>query len=174
MQHGGRAVVFEDIEDYRSRIDDPALNVDKDCVLVLKGIGPKGFPGMPEAGKFGLPKKLLQQGVRDMICISDGRMSGTAYGTVILHVAPEAAVGGPLALVQEGDRIELDVEKRSLNMAVSAEELAKRRRAWTPPAPRETRGYAGLYIQHVLQADKGVDLDILVGGSGPDVYREPR
>ncbi len=174
MQHCGRAVVFESIEDYRARIDDPNLDVDKDCVLVLKGIGPKGFPGMPEAGKFGLPKKLLQQGVRDMVCISDGRMSGTAYGTVILHVAPEAAVGGPLALVQDGDLIELDLEKRSLNMAVPDEELQSRRQAWTPPAPVVTRGYAGLYVKHVLQADKGADLDILVGGSGPDVYREPR
>ena len=174
MQHRGRAVVFESIEDYRERIDDPNLDVDKDSVLVLKGIGPKGFPGMPEAGKFGLPKKLLQQGVRDMVCISDGRMSGTAYGTVILHVAPESAVGGPLALVQDGDLIELDVEKRSLNMAVPDEELQRRRQAWTPPAPIVTRGYAGLYVRHVLQADKGVDLDILVGGSGPDVYREPR
>ena len=154
----------------------------KTSVLVLKGIGPKGFPGMPEAGKFGLPKKLLQQGVRDMVCISDGRMSGTAYGTVILHVAPEAAVGGPLALVQDGDLIELDLEKRSLNMAVSDEELQKRRQTWTPPSPVVTRGYAGLYVKHVLQADKGADLDILVGGfragclSGAEVvsYRCPK
>jgi len=174
LQHRGRAVVFESIEDYKARVDDPNLDVDKDCVLVLKGIGPRGFPGMPEAGKFGLPKKLLEQGVRDMVCISDGRMSGTAYGTVVLHVAPESAVGGPLALVQEGDIIALDVAARALHMEVSDEELARRRQAWMPPEPVVTRGYAGIYVRHVLQADRGVDLDILVGGSGPDVYREPR
>ena len=174
LQHRGRAVVFESIEDYKARVDDPDLDVDKDCVLVLKGIGPRGFPGMPEAGKFGLPKKLLEQGVRDMVCISDGRMSGTAYGTVVLHVAPESAVGGPLALVREGDMIALDVAARALNMEVSDEELERRRQAWMPPEPVVTRGYAGIYVRHVLQADRGVDLDILVGGSGPDVYREPR
>jgi L-arabonate dehydrase len=174
LQHRGRAVVFESIEDYKARVDDPNLDVDKDCVLVLKGIGPRGFPGMPEAGKFGLPKKMLEQGVRDMVCISDGRMSGTAYGTVVLHVAPESAVGGPLALVREGDMIALDVAARALNMEVSDEELERRRQAWMPPEPVVTRGYAGIYVRHVLQADRGVDLDILVGGSGPDVYREPR
>ena len=174
LQHRGRAVVFESIEDYKARVDDPDLDVDKDCVLVLKGIGPRGFPGMPEAGKFGVPKKLLEQGVRDMVCISDGRMSGTAYGTVVLHVAPESAVGGPLALVREGDMIALDVAARALNMEVSDEELARRRQVWMPPEPVVTRGYAGIYVRHVLQADRGVDLDILVGGSGPDVYREPR
>ena len=109
-----------------------------------------------------------------MVCISDGRMSGTAYGTIVLHVSPESAVGGPLALVQEGDMIALDVEERTLNMEVSAEALARRRQAWTPSEPAATRGYAGIYVRHVLQADRGVDLDILVGGSGPDVYREPR
>ena len=174
LQHRGRAVVFESIEDYKARVDDPDLDVDKDCVLVLKGIGPRGFPGMPEAGKFGLPKKMLEQGVRDMVCISDGRMSGTAYGTVVLHVAPESAVGGPLALVQEGDIIALDVAARALHMEVSDEELERRRQVWMPPEPVVTRGYAGIYVRHVLQADRGVDLDILVGGSGPDVYREPR
>ena len=174
LQHRGRAVVFESIEDYKARVDDPDLDVDKDCVLVLKGIGPRGFPGMPEAGKFGLPKKMLEQGVRDMVCISDGRMSGTAYGTVVLHVAPESAVGGPLALVREGDMIALDVAARALNMEVSDEELERRRQAWMPPEQVVTRGYAGIYVRHVLQADRGVDLDILVGGSGPDVYREPR
>ena len=174
LQHRGRAVVFESIEDYKARVDDPDLDVDKECVLVLKGIGPRGFPGMPEAGKFGLPKKMLEQGVRDMVCISDGRMSGTAYGTVVLHVAPESAVGGPLALVREGDMIALDVAARALNMEVSDEELERRRQAWMPPEPVVTRGYAGIYVRHVLQADRGVDLDILVGGSGPDVYREPR
>lgn len=168
MQHRGRAVVFETIEDYMDRIDDPDLDVDASCVLVLKGIGPRGFPGMPEAGKFGLPKKLLAQGVRDMVCISDGRMSGTAYGTIILHVAPEAAIGGPLALVQDGDMVELDVEARTLNMDVDVDELARRRDAWKAPEPRATRGYAGIYVDHVMQADRGADLDILVGGASPD------
>jgi dihydroxy-acid dehydratase len=174
MKHRGRAVVFEDNEEYKARIDDPELDVDESCILVLKGIGPKGFPGMPEGGNMGLPKKLLQQGVRDMVRISDGRMSGTAYGTVVLHVAPEAAVGGPLALVQNGDMIELDVEKRSLTLDVPAEELERRRQAWTAPAPQATRGYAGIYVQHVQQADKGVDLDILVGSSGSEVTRKFR
>lgn len=174
MHHKGRAVVFEDVEDYKARIDDPDLDVDKDCVLVLKGIGPKGFPGMPEAGKMGLPKKMLDQGVRDMVCISDGRMSGTAYGTIVLHVAPESAVGGPLALVQNGDLIELDVANRTLTLDVPEEELAKRRANWTAPEPRVDRGYARLYTDHVLQADRGADLDFLVGGSGSDVLREYR
>ena len=174
MHHKGRAVVFEDVEDYKARIDDPNLDVDKDCVLVLKGIGPKGFPGMPEAGKMGLPKKLLEQGVRDMVCISDGRMSGTAYGTIVLHVAPESAVGGPLALVQNGDMIELDVNNRTLTLDVPEAELEKRRAAWVAPKPRVDRGYARLYTDHVLQADKGADLDFLVGGSGSDVLREFR
>ncbi|MGA1197115.1 MAG: IlvD/Edd family dehydratase, partial [Candidatus Latescibacterota bacterium] len=174
MHHKGRAVVFEDIEDYKARIDDPDLDVDKDCVLVLKGIGPKGFPGMPEAGKMGLPKKLLEQGVRDMVCISDGRMSGTAYGTIVLHVAPESAVGGTLALVQNGDMIELDVNNRTLTLDVPEAELEKRRAAWVAPKPRVDRGYARLYTDHVLQADKGADLDFLVGGSGSDVLREFR
>ena len=171
LKHRGRAVVFESIEDYFERIDDPDLEVDKDSVLVLKGLGPRGFPGMPEGGNIGLPKKILQQGVRDMVRISDGRMSGTAYGTVVLHVAPEAAVGGPLALVQNGDMIELDVEGRRLNLEVSAAELAQRRAAWQAPELPVARGYAALYAQHVLQADKGVDLDFLVGGSGADVPR---
>ena len=174
MKHRGRAVVFADIEDYKARIDDPQLDVDESCVLVLKGIGPRGFPGMPEAGKFNLPKKLLEKGVRDMVCISDGRMSGTAYGTIVLHVVPEAAVGGPLALVQEGDFIELDVAARRLHLEVADAELEQRHRAWTPPSPRVERGYARLYIDHVLQADRGADLDFLVGGSGSEVYREYR
>ncbi len=167
MRHRGRAVVFEDVEDYRQRIDDPNLDVDPSCVLVLKGIGPRGFPGMPEAGKFGLPKKMLEQGVRDMVCISDGRMSGTAFGTIVLHVAPEAAVGGPLALVREGDMIELDVAARTLRMDVDEEELARRRAAWVAPEPCAERGYARIYVDHVLQADRGADFDILVGKSGP-------
>ena len=130
MQHRGRAVVFEDYEDYHERIDSPDLDVDKDCIMVLKNVGPKGYPGMPEVGNFGLPKKVLDEGVRDMIRISDGRMSGTAYGTVILHVAPESAIGGNLALVQDGDMIELDVENRRLHLDVSEEELQRRRDAW--------------------------------------------
>ncbi len=174
LKHRGRAVVFENIEDYLDRIDDPDLEVDKDSVLVLKGIGPRGFPGMPEGGNMGLPKKILEQGVRDMVRISDGRMSGTAYGAVVLHVAPEAAVGGPLALVQNGDAIELDVEGRSLNLDVPEEELARRRAAWQAPAAPATRGYTGLYVEHVLQADQGVDLDFLVGGSGAEVPRVNR
>ena len=171
MQHRGRAVVFESFEDYEARIDDPELDVDKDCVLVLKGIGPKGFPGMAERGNIGLPKKVLAQGVRDMVRISDGRMSGTAYGTVVLHTAPEAAVGGPLALVQDGDMIELDVKNRRLHLDISDQEMARRRAAWQPPEPQAHRGYASLYINHVLQADRGADLDILVGGSGAEVWR---
>ena len=168
LRHRGRAVVFESLEDHRERVDDPGLDVDEDCVLVLKGIGPKGFPGMPEFGKFSLPKKLLEQGVRDMVCISDGRMSGTAFGTVVLHVAPEAAVGGPLALVRDGDMIELDVGRRILHLDVAAAEIERRRRQWTPPKPRADRGYVGIYVDHVLQADRGVDLDILVGQSGAE------
>ncbi|MCC7262940.1 MAG: dihydroxy-acid dehydratase [Candidatus Latescibacteria bacterium] len=174
MKHRGRAVVFADIEDYKARLDAPDLEVDESCVLVLKGIGPRGFPGMPEAGKLSLPKKLLEKGVRDMVCISDGRMSGTAYGTIVLHVAPEAAVGGPLALVQDGDFIELDVAARRLHLDVPEGELERRRRAWTLPVPRQERGYARLYTDHVLQADRGADLDFLVGGSGSQVYREYR
>ena len=174
MKHRGRAVVFEDVEEYKAKVDDPDLDVDPSCVLVLKGIGPKGFPGMPEAGKVGLPKKMLDQGVRDMVCISDGRMSGTAYGTIVLHVAPESAVGGPLALVRDGDMVELDVEERRLHLDISGEEFERRRAAWRPPEPRAERGYAKLYIDHVLQADRGVDLDFLVGGSGSGLWREYR
>lgn len=174
MKHRGRAVVFEDVEEYRAKVDDPDLDVDPSCVLVLKGIGPKGFPGMPEAGKIGLPKKMLEQGVRDMVCISDGRMSGTAYGTIVLHVAPESAVGGPLALVRDGDMIELDVEGRWLHLDISAEEFERRRAAWQVPEPRAERGYARLYIEHVLQADRGADLDFLVGESGARLWREYR
>jgi dihydroxy-acid dehydratase len=172
MQHRGRAVVFEDIEDYHARIDDPALEVDESCVLVLKNCGPRGYPGMAEVGNMGLPPKILKQGVTDMVRISDARMSGTAYGTVVLHTAPEAAVGGPLALVRNGDMIELDVAGRRLHLDVSAEELARRRGAWTPPPPVFDRGYYRLYVNHVLQADKGADLDFLVGKSGAPVPRE--
>jgi dihydroxy-acid dehydratase len=172
LQHRGQAVVFESIEDYYDRIDDPDLDVTADSVMVLKGIGPRGFPGMPEEGKMGLPKKLLEQGVRDMVRISDGRMSGTAYGAVVLHVAPESAVGGPLALVQEGDWIELDVANRRLHLDVAEEELARRRAAWTAPSPHQDRGYVRLYTEHVMQANTGCDMDFLVGKSGAEPARQ--
>jgi dihydroxy-acid dehydratase len=171
MKHRGRAVVFETIEDYDRRIDDPALNVDADCVLVLKNCGPRGYPGFPEVGLLSLPKKLLERGVKDMVRLSDARMSGTAGGTVVVQVAPEAAAGGPLALVETGDVIELDVEARRLHLDVSDEELARRRARWTPPPEHEPRGYLKLYLDHVLQADRGADLDFLVGGSGAKVRR---
>jgi dihydroxy-acid dehydratase len=169
MQHRGRAVVFEDYEDLHARIDEPDLDIDKDCVLVLKNVGPKGYPGMPEVGNFHLPTKLLEQGVTDMIRISDGRMSGTAFGTVVLHVAPESAVGGTLALVQNGDMIELDVANRRLHLDISDEELERRRAAWSPRPAHTERGYVSLYTQHVQQADTGVDFDFLVGKSGAEV-----
>ena len=169
MQHRGRAVVFEDINDYHAKIDDPDLDVDKDCILVLKQVGPKGFPGMPEVGNFHLPKKILEQGIDDMIRISDGRMSGTAFGAVVLHVAPESAVGGTLALVQNGDMIELDVPNRRLHLDVSDDELAQRRAQWKAREAHTERGYVSLYLSHVQQADKGADLDFLVGKSGAAV-----
>lgn len=172
MQHRGPAVVFEDIEDYHARIDDPDLLIDENSVMVLKGVGPRGYPGMPEVGNMGLPKKLLERGVRDLVRISDGRMSGTAFGTVVLHTAPESAIGGTLALVQSGDMIELDVPNRRLNLDVSDDELAQRRAAWRPAAPRADRGYVRLYINHVQQANTGADLDFLVGKSGSVVDRE--
>jgi len=172
MKHRGRAVVFESIEDLHARIDDPKLDIDETCVMVLKGCGPKGYPGFAEVGNMPLPPKVLKKGITDMVRISDPRMSGTAYGTVVLHVTPEAAVGGPLALVQNGDMIELDVEKRRLHLDVSEKELAKRRKAWKPPAPHTGRGYVKLYVDHVMQADRGVDLDFLVGASGAPVPRE--
>jgi dihydroxy-acid dehydratase len=173
MRHRGRAVVFESIEDYNARIADPALDVDKDCVLVLKGCGPKGYPGMAEVGNMGLPPKVLQTGVTDMVRISDARMSGTAYGTAVLHVAPEAAAGGPLALVKDGDIIELDVDTRRLHLEVTDAELATRRAAWrVPELNLPPGGWARLYIEHVQQADKGADLDFLVGCRGHEVARE--
>ena len=171
MKHRGRAVVFADIDDYDRRIDDPALDVDPSCVLVLKNCGPRGYPGFPEVGLLSLPKKLLAAGVRDMVRISDARMSGTAAGTVVVHVASEAAVGGPLALVQDGDLIELDVERRRLHLEVPDEELGRRKVRWSPPPPHETRGYLKLYLDHVLQADRGADFDFLVGRSGARVFR---
>jgi len=173
LRHRGRAVVFESIEDYHARIDDPDLDVDESCVLVLKNVGPKGYPGMPEVGNMGLPKKLLLKGVKDMVRVSDGRMSGTAFGTVVLHVAPEAAIGGTLALVQNGDFIELDVPNRRLHLDVPDDELARRRAAWTPPVtPYAERGYPRLYVEHVQQADLGVDLDFLQGKSGAYIPRD--
>jgi dihydroxy-acid dehydratase len=160
MQHKGPALVFEGLEDLARRIDDPALPVTKDHVLVLRNIGPIGAPGMPEAGGIPIPRKLAQAGVKDMVRVSDARMSGTAYGAIVLHVAPEAAIGGPLALVRDGDIIELDVANRSINMLVDAKELERRRAAWKPPA-RPKRGYHRLYAEHVMQADKGCDFDFL-------------
>lgn len=172
MKHGGRAVVFENIEDFHARIDDPNLDVDENCVLVLKGCGPKGYPGMPEVGNMPLPPKILAKGITDMVRVSDGRMSGTAYGTVVLHVAPEAAAEGPLGLVKNGDRVELDVEGRRLDLAVGESELDERRRTTHyQPAPYE-RGYAQLYVDSVLGAERGVDLGFLVGRSGSLVARE--
>jgi dihydroxy-acid dehydratase len=155
-----------------ARIDDPALDVNPDDVLVLKNCGPKGYPGFPEVGNFALPAKILKQGVTDMVRISDARMSGTAYGTVVLHTAPEAAAGGPLALVQNGDMIELDVARRRLHLHVSDAELGNRRSHWIAPPPHSDRGWVKLYCETVQQADKGVDLDFLVGKSGAKVGRE--
>jgi dihydroxy-acid dehydratase len=172
MKHRGRAVVFSDVDDLHRRIDDPALDVRPDDVLVLKNCGPKGYPGFPEVGNFALPAKILKQGVTDMVRISDARMSGTAYGTVVLHTAPEAAAGGPLALVEDGDMIELDVDARRLHVDVPDAELARRRARWKPPAPHATRGWVKLYCDTVQQADKGVDLEFLVGRSGAPVGRE--
>lgn len=172
MQHKGQAVVFENIEDYHARIDDPALPVTRDSVLVLKNVGPIGYPGMPEVGNMSVPKKLLEQGVHDMVRISDGRMSGTGFGTVVLHVSPESAMGGTLALVQDGDWIELDVAGRSLNLLVDEAELTRRRQAWKPTHRVAPRGYVQLYQQHVMQAHLGVDMDFCVGGSGSEVTRD--
>jgi dihydroxy-acid dehydratase len=163
LTHRGRAVVFEDHADLHARIDDPALPVDETSVLVLKRVGPKGAPGMPEWGAAPIPARLLQEGVKDMVRISDARMSGTSYGTVVLHVSPEAAVGGPVALVRDGDEIELDVPNRRLTLRVPDEELARRRAAWTPRPPHYERGYGRLFLDHVLQAHQGADFDFLVG-----------
>lgn len=172
MQHTGRAVVFENIDDYKARVDDPALDVDPSSVLVLKNVGPKGYPGMPEVGNMQLPAKILALGVHDMVRISDGRMSGTGFGTVVLHVSPESAVGGNLALVQNGDLITLDVENRSLHLHVSDDELAERRSLFIAPDLGYGRGYVNLYIQHVTQAHEGADFDFLKGGSGSEVRRD--
>lgn len=174
LQHRGPAVVFDTIEDLHARIDDPNLDVEAHSVLVLRGCGPKGYPGMPEVSNMPLPKKLLERGIRDMVRVCDGRMSGTAYGTVVLHVTPEAAAGGPLALVQTGDFIELDVHARRIELDVPAEELARRRpnEATVNGYARPTRGWERLYVDHVLQADTGADLDFLTGATGSAVHRE--
>jgi dihydroxy-acid dehydratase len=163
LTHRGRAVVFEDHADLHRRIDDPSLAIDERSVLVLKHVGPKGAPGMPEWGAAPIPARLLRQGVRDMVRVSDARMSGTSYGTVVLHVAPESAVGGPLALVRDGDQIELDVPGRRLTLRVGDDELARRRAAWRPRPPHFTRGYGKLFLDHVLQAHQGCDFDFLCG-----------
>ncbi len=174
LSHRGRAVVFDSVEDMHARIDDPDLDVDADSVLVLRGCGPRGYPGMPEVANMPLPQKLLRQGVRDMVRVCDGRMSGTAYGTVVLHVSPEAAAGGPLALVRTGDFIVLDIAGRRLDLDVPGDELALR----TPdPATvaayaNPQRGWERLYVQTVQQANTGADLDFLIGSSGADVSRE--
>jgi dihydroxy-acid dehydratase len=174
LRHRGRAVVFDSIEDFYARIDDPDLAVDADSVLVLRGCGPRGYPGMPEVSNMPLPKKLLEQGVRDMVRVCDGRMSGTAYGTVVLHVAPEAAAGGPLALVRTDDWITLDVGARRVDVELSDEELAARTPSGATVAgfAAPVRGWERLYVDHVLQADTGADLDFLVGASGSRVSRE--
>jgi dihydroxyacid dehydratase/phosphogluconate dehydratase len=166
LQHEGRAVVFEDVHDLAARLDDPELNMDATSVMLLRNAGPVGAPGMPEWGHLPIPTKLLQQGVSDLLRISDARMSGTSYGAVVLHVAPESAVGGPLALVQDDDLIRLDVQNRTLDLVVEPAELARRREAWTPPPPKDDRGYRRLYVDHVLQANDGCDFDFLRGRSG--------
>jgi len=172
MRHRGRAVVFENIEHYKARIEDPDLEVDENCVLVLKNCGPKGYPGMAEVGNMSLPSKLIKRGITDMVRISDARMSGTAYGTVVLHVCPEAAVGGNLALVRDGDFIELDVNARRLHLEVAEDELDRRRTQWQPPASVMRGGYQQLYVERVLQANTGADLDFLTGCRGDDIPRE--
>jgi dihydroxy-acid dehydratase len=172
LKHRGRAVVFENSDHMHERVNDESLDVDETCVLVMKNCGPKGYPGMAEAGNMPLPPKVLRKGITDMVRISDARMSGTAYGTVVLHVAPEAAAGGPLALVQDGDMIELDVAARRLHLDVSDEELARRRAAWQPPQAPMTRGWTKLYFDHVQQANRGADLDFLVGKSGAGVPKD--
>jgi L-arabonate dehydrase len=168
MRHRGRAVVFDDIDDYRARIDDPDLDVDESCVLVLRNCGAKGYPGLPEVGNISLPRKLLDKGVTDMVRISDARMSGTAFGTVILHVSPEAAAGGPISLLRSGDVVEVDVARGVLRADISEEEFARRATRAEPPPSHADRGYAKLYVDHVLQPHEGSDFDFLVGSSGAD------
>jgi L-arabonate dehydrase len=172
LRHRGQALVFDSVEEYYEVVADEDLPVDESTVLVIRNSGPRGYPGMPEVANVVLPTKLLRKGVTDMVRICDGRMSGTAYGTVVLHVAPEAAAGGPLALVRSGDWIELDVPARTLTVDVGDEELAQRRAEWQPPPPHADRGWVRLYDEHVLQADRGVDLDFLIGASGHEVPRD--
>ena len=172
MKHTGKAVVFENIDDYKLKIDDPELEIDENSVMVLKNVGPKGYPGMPEVGNMAIPKKLLDKGVTDMVRLSDGRMSGTGFGTVVLHVSPEAAAGGTLAVIKNGDMISFDVEAGTLNVALSAEELAERKRNMKLFSDFATRGYVYLYQQHVEQAHLGADLDFLKGGSGSEVHKD--
>ncbi len=172
LQHRGRAVVFEDIDDYKAKINDEALDIDETCVMVLKNCGPKGYPGMAEVGNMGLPPKVLKKGITDMVRISDARMSGTAYGTVVLHTSPEAAAGGPLAVVRNGDIIELDIENRRLHLDISDEELAARLADWKPVHEQESSGYAWLHQQHVEGADTGADLDFLKGCRGNPVGKD--
>jgi len=172
LNHTGPALVFDSIEDFHQRIDDPELDVTADTVMVLRGCGPKGYPGMPEVGNMPLPPKLLELGVTDMVRISDARMSGTAYGTTVLHAAPESSVGGPLALIQTGDLITLDVSGRTLTLEIDDDELTLRQSTWQPPEPVATRGWSKLYIDHVTQANTGADLDFLIGSSGSTVERE--
>ncbi|MCV0397163.1 MAG: dihydroxy-acid dehydratase [Rhizobiaceae bacterium] len=172
MKHRGRAVVFEDIDDYKRKIADETLDIDETCVMVMKNCGPRGYPGMAEVGNMGLPPKVLRKGITDMVRISDARMSGTAYGTVVLHVSPEAAAGGPLAIVEDGDMIELDVEARRLHLDLGDEEIAARLAAWTPPVDVAESGYARLFMTHVQGADTGADFDFLKGGRGKAVPRD--
>jgi dihydroxy-acid dehydratase len=172
MKHTGPAVVFENIEDYHANVDNPSFNIEANSIMVLKNVGPVGYPGMPEVGNMGIPKKLLEQGVTDLIRISDGRMSGTGFGTVVLHVSPEAAKGGLIAVVKTGDMISLDVENRILELLVNQEEIEKRKAAWKPSHPQINRGYVQLYQQHVEQAHLGADMDFLKGGSGSKVTRD--
>jgi dihydroxy-acid dehydratase len=172
MSHRGRAVVFEDIDDYKAKINDDDLDIDETCIMVLKNCGPKGYPGMAEVGNMGLPPKILKKGITDMVRISDARMSGTAYGTVVLHTSPEAAAGGPLAVVRDGDMIELDVPSRRLHLDISDEELAARLAEWKPAHEQPESGYAWLHQQHVEGADTGADLDFLKGCRGAPVGRD--
>ncbi|MFC3879376.1 IlvD/Edd family dehydratase [Algoriphagus namhaensis] len=172
LKHTGRALVFENIDEYKAQIDDPNLDIDENTVMVMKNVGPKGYPGMPEVGNMGLPAKLLEKGIKDLVRISDGRMSGTGYGTVVLHVSPESAIGGPLAFVQNGDMIELDVPNRTLNLLISDEEMEKRKAAFVPTKLPYERGYVNLFLDKVNQAHEGVDFDFLQGSSGSEVKRD--
>ncbi len=172
LAHRGRAVVFEDIDDYKAKINDEALDIDESCIMVLKNCGPKGYPGMAEVGNMGLPPKVLRKGIKDMVRISDARMSGTAYGTVVLHTSPEAAAGGPLAIVRNGDMIELDVPNRRLHLDLPDEEIAARLRSWRNPIVPPESGYARLYHDHVTGADTGADFDFLLGCRGNAVGKD--